>query len=92
MHKLRGVTVEYSPSIFSNMRSLLQNIALATLSLSLGVVGTPAPQGESEPALVKRADPQGCDVSNWQGSGLNWASLKSKGVQFAYIKATEGTS
>ena len=74
------------------MRSLLQNIALATLSLSLGVAGTPAPQSESEPALVKRADPHGCDVSNWQGSSLDWATIKSKGAQFAYIKATEGTS
>ncbi|KAH9013076.1 glycoside hydrolase family 25 protein [Lactarius pseudohatsudake] len=77
------------------MRSLLQLIALATLSLSLGVAGAPAPEpaaeGESGPALVKRADPQGCDVSNWQGS-LNWATIKSQGVQFAYIKATEGTT
>ncbi|KAN0129608.1 glycoside hydrolase [Lactarius tabidus] len=72
------------------MRSLLQNIALATLSLSLSVVGAPSPN--SEPALMKRADPQGCDVSNWQGSSLNWATLKSEGVQFAYIKATEGTT
>ena len=74
------------------MQSLLQIIALATLSLSLGVAGIPAPGSESEPALVKRADPQGCDVSNWQGGSLNWAKLKSDGVQFAYIKATEGTS
>ncbi|KAH9066212.1 glycoside hydrolase family 25 protein [Lactarius vividus] len=77
------------------MRSLLQLIALATLSLSLGVAGAPAPEpapeSESGPALVKRADPQGCDVSNWQGS-LNWATIKSQGVQFAYIKATEGTT
>jgi len=73
------------------MRSLLQIIALATLSLSLGVAGAPAPESESEPVLVKRADPPGCDVSNWQGS-LNWATIKSEGVQFAYIKATEGTS
>jgi GH25 family lysozyme M1 (1,4-beta-N-acetylmuramidase) len=72
------------------MRFLLQDIALATLSLSLSVAGAPSPK--SETALVKRADPQGCDVSNWQGSSLNWATLKSDGVQFAYIKATEGTS
>ena len=88
-----GVTVEqYSPSTFTNMRSLFQNIVLITLSLSFGVAGRPAPQSESEPTLVKRANPQGCDVSNFQGGSLDWASLKSKGVQFAYIKATEGTS
>jgi GH25 family lysozyme M1 (1,4-beta-N-acetylmuramidase) len=40
--------------------------------------------------LAKRADPQGIDVSNHQGT-INWNSLKSK-VAFAYIKATEGTS
>ena len=82
------VVVEY-PSI--NMRSLLQHIALAILSLSLGVGGIPASDGEP-PALVKRANPLGCDVSNHQGSSLNWATIKSGGAQFAYIKATEGTS
>ncbi|KAF8266536.1 putative N,O-diacetyl muramidase [Lactarius quietus] len=73
------------------MRSFLQNFILATLSLSLGVTSSPSPYSEGEPALVKRADPKGCDVSNWQGS-LDWASIKSKGVEFAYIKATEGTT
>ena len=74
------------------MRSLLQTIALAILTLSLGVAGAPSPKSETEPALVKRADPQGCDVSNWQGGSLNWATIKSEGAQFAFIKATEGTS
>ncbi|KAI9449736.1 glycoside hydrolase family 25 protein [Lactarius psammicola] len=71
------------------MRSLLQIIALATLSLSLGVAGAPA--SESESTLVKRTDPQGIDVSHWQGT-LNWNTIKSEGVTWAYIKATEGTS
>ena len=70
------------------MRSLLQNIALITLSLSLTVAGVPGPNSE---AFVKRANPLGCDVSNLQGS-LNWTTIKSQGAQFAYIKATEGTS
>ncbi|KAH9071025.1 glycoside hydrolase family 25 protein [Lactarius deliciosus] len=70
------------------MRSL-QIVALVTLSLSLGVSGAPASENES--TLVKRADPVGIDVSNWQGT-LNWATIKSQGVQFAYIKATEGTT
>ena len=30
-------------------------------------------------------------VSNYQGS-INWNTVKANGVQFAYIKATEGTS
>jgi GH25 family lysozyme M1 (1,4-beta-N-acetylmuramidase) len=34
--------------------------------------------------------PAGIDVSHYQGS-INWSSVKSAGVSFAYIKATEGT-
>jgi GH25 family lysozyme M1 (1,4-beta-N-acetylmuramidase) len=33
----------------------------------------------------------GLDVSHWQGT-INWTDVKNKGAQFAYIKATEGTS
>src|SRR4051812_10065238 len=37
------------------------------------------------------ARPLGIDVSNAQGSGINWASVKSSGgVYFAWAKATEG--
>jgi GH25 family lysozyme M1 (1,4-beta-N-acetylmuramidase) len=31
----------------------------------------------------------GIDVSHWQGS-INWNSVKNSGVQFAFVKATEG--
>ncbi|KAH9022149.1 glycoside hydrolase family 25 protein [Lactarius hengduanensis] len=71
------------------MRPLLQILPLFALSLSLGVSSTPVSENES--TLVKRAHPQGIDVSNFQGN-LNWATIKSQGVQFAYIKATEGTT
>ncbi len=33
----------------------------------------------------------GVDVSHYQGT-INWTSVKSSGIQFAYIKDTEGTS
>jgi lysozyme len=33
----------------------------------------------------------GLDVSHWQGT-INWATVKSQGAKFAYIKATEGTT
>ncbi|MFD7923058.1 GH25 family lysozyme [Streptomyces sp. NPDC059740] len=33
----------------------------------------------------------GIDVSHYQGS-INWSSVKSAGIQFAYIKATESTT
>ncbi|KRV49814.1 lysozyme [Wenjunlia vitaminophila] len=34
---------------------------------------------------------EGIDVSRWQGS-INWTSVRNAGIQFAWIKATEGTS
>lgn len=37
------------------------------------------------------AKPQGIDVSSWQPN-VNWTTVKNHGVQFAYIKATEGTT
>ena len=88
LHKLREV-IEHFSSIVRTMRSLFQILALAILSLPLVVSGAPAP--ESEPQLVKRASPQGIDVSFLQGP-INWNELKSQGVQFAYIQATDGTS
>ncbi|MFF0105272.1 lysozyme [Streptomyces hirsutus] len=33
---------------------------------------------------------QGIDVSHWQG-GINWTSVRNSGIQFAWMKATEGT-
>ena len=50
--------------------------------LSFSAAGSP---------LVKRADPQGIDVSHYQGT-INWGTVAANGVSFAYIKATEGTS
>ncbi len=35
--------------------------------------------------------PAGIDVSHYQGT-INWSSVKAAGIQFAYIKATEGTT
>jgi lysozyme len=35
---------------------------------------------------------KGIDVSNWQGSRFNWEAEHVQGVQFAFIKATEGTT
>jgi len=37
------------------------------------------------------ATTDGIDVSHYQG-GITWSSVASAGTQFAYIKATEGTS
>ncbi|KAF9238122.1 glycoside hydrolase family 25 protein [Melanogaster broomeanus] len=55
---------------------------LTSLALALAVVSaTP----------VKRADPQGIDVSDYQPD-VDWTTVVNNGVSFAYIKATEGTS
>ncbi|MFF8413754.1 MULTISPECIES: lysozyme [Streptomyces] len=58
--------------------------------------GTRVEQGVAAPAdqgltAMDTSGVQGIDVSNWQGS-INWNSVKSAGIDFAYIKATEGTT
>jgi GH25 family lysozyme M1 (1,4-beta-N-acetylmuramidase) len=54
-----------------------------------------APQGDAPLDLSRTAPRQssvpGIDVSRWQGS-INWTSVRSAGIQFAWMKATEGTS
>jgi len=42
------------------------------------------------PEHVEWAQPQGVDVASYQGN-VSWASVAAAGVDFAYIKATEGT-
>ncbi|KAN0129595.1 Glycoside hydrolase superfamily [Lactarius tabidus] len=76
------------------MRSLFQILALSILSLPLIVSGASTPDGDSQAAFAKPQPigPQGIDVSNNQGSNIKWGAVKSGGVQFAYIKATEGTT
>jgi GH25 family lysozyme M1 (1,4-beta-N-acetylmuramidase) len=41
--------------------------------------------------LVKRANPQGIDVSDFQ-TNVNFNTVKANGISFVFIKATEGTS
>jgi GH25 family lysozyme M1 (1,4-beta-N-acetylmuramidase) len=48
----------------------------------------PEPKPEPEPEPEEKAF--GIDVSHWQGE-MDWARAKAQGVQFAFIKATEGT-
>ena len=51
--------------------------------------GVPAAE-PSLGALAPTDGVQGIDVSHWQG-GINWTSVRNAGIQFAWIKATEGT-
>jgi len=50
----------------------------------------PAALSAVQGSMVKRANPQGIDMSSHQTS-INWSSVKNNGISFAYIKATEGT-
>lgn len=36
-----------------------------------------------------KANPEGIDVSSWQG-GINWSSVRGAGIEFSWMKATEG--
>ncbi|OBZ67394.1 N,O-diacetylmuramidase [Grifola frondosa] len=60
---------------YSALSSLLLTAALAVAS----------------PTVVKRANPQGIDISNYQGT-VDFNTVKANGVSFVYIKATEGTT
>jgi len=50
-------------------------------------------KGDTKPhpgvAKAKQHPIQGIDISKWQGP-IDWASVRSAGTQFAFIKATEG--
>ncbi|TFK89918.1 glycoside hydrolase family 25 protein [Polyporus arcularius HHB13444] len=45
----------------------------------------------ASPSLVKRAAPQGVDISHYQGT-VNFNTLVANGMSFVYIKVTEGTT
>jgi GH25 family lysozyme M1 (1,4-beta-N-acetylmuramidase) len=55
-----------------------------TRQLQLDTTGVISPNFATNP-------PPGIDVSHYQGT-INWASVKAAGIQFAWIKATEGTT
>ncbi|MFD5774994.1 lysozyme [Streptomyces fungicidicus] len=53
--------------------------------------GSAPAQAPSLGALAPTDGVQGIDVSHWQGA-INWGSVRNSGIQFAWIKATEGNS
>ncbi|RDB29714.1 N,O-diacetylmuramidase [Hypsizygus marmoreus] len=59
---------------------------LAVVSLALAAFVQASPLSD----IDRRAAPEGIDVSGWQPN-INWAQVKANGIQFAFIKATEGT-
>ncbi|MGH8794314.1 MAG: GH25 family lysozyme [Stackebrandtia sp.] len=60
--------------------------ASAVMAVTLLTVATSSPA-----AADHGTGPQGVDVSHYQGA-INWTSVRNAGIQFAFIKATEGTS
>ncbi|NED09974.1 GH25 family lysozyme [Streptomyces sp. SID9124] len=44
---------------------------------------------DAKPDANLKANPVGIDVSSWQG-GINWSSVRGAGIEFAWMKATEG--
>ena len=67
-----------------SLNALASALLLSTTAFGVAVDST-------EHQLVMRAQPKGIDVSSNQGS-INWKNVADKGISFAYIKATEGTS
>jgi GH25 family lysozyme M1 (1,4-beta-N-acetylmuramidase) len=52
--------------------------------------GTPRSYAATSPSLSGPTSTLGVDVADYQAN-VNWSALASAGVQFAYVKATEGT-
>ncbi|WP_406406664.1 GH25 family lysozyme [Streptomyces halstedii] len=46
---------------------------------------------DKAPTTDLLANPAGVDISHYQGS-INWGSVRAAGIEFAWMKATEGTS
>jgi lysozyme len=71
-----------------------RSVGILGLVLGVAVVGAP---DNSPPVLEPAAQAQppgyvlGLDVSSYQGN-INWTSVKNSGRQFAFAKATEGTT
>ncbi|MEU2577292.1 lysozyme [Streptomyces anulatus] len=51
----------------------------------------PASSAAGDVTPMDTSGVQGIDVSHWQGA-INWGSVKAAGIDFAYMKATEGTT
>lgn len=74
---------------FARRCAVAATAALTIASLSLT---SPANASTPQPGDVGvQANPQGIDVSSANGA-VNWTSVRNAGIEFAYIKATEGTS
>jgi lysozyme len=81
--------------------SILRSYLVASLAFAkslfgvdgLGAIADTPPIGDSDPhkkvAQAQKFPVQGIDVSQWQGD-IDWRQVRAAGIDFAYIKATEG--
>ncbi len=67
------------------MRLGIPGRRLVGLLLTLALAGSLAAGAPAQTA------PTGIDVSNWQGR-IDWLSVSGEGIDFAFMKATEGTT
>lgn len=65
------------------------SVALVILLLAAGIL-IGAKIFSITPFLAKGYEMQGVDVSHYQGE-IDWSRIEEQGIQFAYIKATEGS-
>src|SRR6266566_3839583 len=88
---LRLVEQRFTQDISLDKRTNLEpnGMRLGLLLITV-TVSALAAAGIASPLAKRLTGPQGIDVSNWQKT-IDWAKVKSQGVAFAYIKATEGT-
>jgi GH25 family lysozyme M1 (1,4-beta-N-acetylmuramidase) len=71
-------------------RSLRKMLAIvAALLISATVTAVVATNASAEPTA--QANPEGIDVSHYQGA-IDWNAVRNGGIEFAWIKATEGTT
>ncbi|MGZ4987464.1 MAG: GH25 family lysozyme [Limisphaerales bacterium] len=77
---MKKILSTLSDKLLPSKRNTIWTAMIAALGLAFGAGS----------ALASR--PLGIDVSSYQGSGVNWSSVKSSGRSFAWAKATEGAT
>lgn len=78
------------------LRILALGLAVASIASATPVLEKRASVTGIDGSFIDQAFPgeavlTTCSVSHYQGT-INWNTVKANGVQFVYIKATEGTS
>jgi GH25 family lysozyme M1 (1,4-beta-N-acetylmuramidase) len=77
----------------TTLLTIVLTVAVSTLAGCSGTVGSDDDETLAE--LTKCSDKgqvvYGVDVSGWQGTSINWSSVRAAGKVFAFAKASEGT-